>query len=389
MLKEARRPAWSLSEFDKNLVTATYFGFMPIAAPKITEADLEMTAHCAPHPHFDAAERAALIRTYLEHNFASLPHPLAVVYKKAQVKKRPAGYSLHFIGAPNGIAEATLIRAALSMLSEEGYKNMRVDVNCIGDKESINVYERELINFAKKFGGDLPEHLRLSIKEDIWNLFKHEEEEAIALRSMAPSAVSFLSAQSRLHFKEVLEYLEALGIEFRLTPDLVGEKNHSSHTIFAIRSVGGITPEEAERENTLAVGYRYSRLTKKMGLRKEIPMASVTLFPRVGAEPDKKIYKQLPRPKFYLVQLGQAAKIKTLSLIELLRSHRIPVHHFLGKDKLTVQLSNAENLRVAYLIIIGQKEALDGTATIRNVATRAQDTIPLDQLPLYLKNISL
>ena len=118
-------------------------------------------------------------------------------------------------------------------------------------------------------------------------------------------------------------------------------------------------------------------------------MAGVNIFTLPGREHEKKVYKQLPRPKFYLVQLGREAKIKTLSLIEMLRSHRIPVHHFLGKDKLTVQLSNAENLHVSYLIIIGQKEALDGTATVRNVATRAQDTIPLEFLPQYLKHIRL
>ncbi len=389
MLKEASRPAWGLSEFDKNLVTATYFGFMPIAAPKITEADIEMTRYCGEHSHYDAAEKMALIRTYLDHNFASLPHPLALAYRKPALRKKLGGYTLHFIGSPSGIAEATLIRAALSILSEEGYKNLRVDINSIGDKESIGLYERELTNYAKKFGAELPEHLKISLKENIWNLFKHEEEEAVALRSMAPSAISFLSPPSRIHFKEVLEYLEALGIDFRLTPELVGEKNHCSHTIFAIKSVGGPHPDEAEKENTLAVGYRYSRLGRKLGLRKEIPMAGVTVFSRAGEDSKRKIYKQLPQPKFYLVQLGLAAKIKTLSLIELLRSHQIPVHHFLGKDKLTVQLSNAENLRVAYLIIIGQKEALEGTATIRNVATRAQDTISLEKLPAYLKNIRL
>ena len=118
-------------------------------------------------------------------------------------------------------------------------------------------------------------------------------------------------------------------------------------------------------------------------------MAGVNIFAKEEFQSAKKIYKQLPRPKFYLVQLGRDAKIKSLSLLELLRSHRIPVHHFIGKDKLTAQLSNAENLRVAYLIIIGQKEALDGTATIRNMITRAQDTIPVANLPDYLKHISL
>ena len=162
----------------------------------------------------------------------------------------------------------------------------------------------------------------------------------------------------------------------------MGEKNHCSHAIFAIKNLVD------EVETTLAVGYRYSRLAKRLGLRKEIPMAGVTIF-SAAKNAAKKIYKQLPKPKFYLVQLGQVAKMKTLSLIELLRLHHIPVHHFLGKDKLAAQLSSAESLQVSYLIIIGHKEALDGTATIRNVATRAQDTIPLELLPQYLKKISL
>jgi len=385
--KMERKPKWSLNEFDRSLITATYFGFMPVTAPRISAEDVEMTRFCGEEPHYDAAEKAAVIRHYLEQNLASLPHPLAIVYKKPPARKRTGGYALHFIGSTGGIAEATLIRAALSILSEEGHEHMRVDINCVGDKESLAVYERELGNFIKKFGAGLSEPIKARVKEDVFNLFRLEEEEAIQLRAIAPSSITFLSTQSRLYFKEVLEYLEALGIEFRLASELVGEKNHASHTIFAIKAAGA--EAEAEGETTLAIGYRYSRLGRRLGLRKEIPMAGVNIFTLPGREHEKKVYKQLPRPKFYLVQLGREAKIKTLSLIEMLRSHRIPVHHFLGKDKLTVQLSNAENLHVSYLIIIGQKEALDGTATVRNVATRAQDTIPLEFLPQYLKHIRL
>ena len=118
-------------------------------------------------------------------------------------------------------------------------------------------------------------------------------------------------------------------------------------------------------------------------------MAGVNIFSTSSRDTRKRVYKGLPKPKFYLIQLGREAKIKTLSLIELLRSHHIPLHHFLGKDKITAQLLNAENLRVPYLIIIGQKEALDNTATIRNVSTRAQDTVSIASLPHYLKNIAL
>ena len=383
MLKLKSRPDRHLSEYDQALVIAAYFGFRPIIAPKITKEDLELARDCGEHPHYDAVDKVAVIRTYLEQNLASLPHPLALIYKRPAFNNRLGGHTLHFIGSPSGIAEATLIRAALSILSEDGYKNLMVDINCVGDRESINTYERELGSFARKSTADLPEELRQSIKEDIFNLFRSEVPEITRLRELAPSSITFLSPQSRIYFKEVLEYIEALGIEFRLAPELVGERNHTSHTIFAIKNITG------ETRNTLAVGYRYSRLGRYFGLRKEIPMAGVTIFPTEKGEGKERVYKELPKPKFYLVQLGREAKVKTLSLIETLRTHRIPVHHFLGKDKITTQLSNAENLRVSHLIIIGQKEAIDNTATIRNIATRAQDTISMVDLPSYLKHITL
>ena len=372
-----------LGEFDSALIIATYFGFIPIIAPKIIKNDIELTKNCGNHPHYDAIEKASIIRTYLERDFASLPHPVALIYEKHASRKKFGNYALHFIGSPSGIAEATLIRATLSILSEEGFKNLRVDLNCIGDRESMSLYERELINYVRKCGANLSDEWKKSVKEDVFNLFRLETLEAMHISETAPSSINFLSLQSRIYFKEVLEYIETLGIEFRLTPTLVGEKNHTSHTIFAIRNI------EKENTNTLAIGYRYSRMTRFFGLRKEIPMAGVSIFTTSSRNVKKRIYKELPKPKFYLVQLGKEAKIKTLSLIELLRNHKIPMHHFLGKDKITTQLLNAENLRVPYLIIIGQKEALDNTATIRNVTTRAQDTIRIENLPHYLKNITL
>ena len=373
-----------LDKFDRALVVATYFGFLPIMAPKVTKRDIELTKGCGNHPHYDAADKASVVRTYLEENFASRPHPFALAYEKQTSRKKFGNYALHFIGSPSGIAEATLIRTTLSILSEEGFKNLSVDINCIGDRESINTYERELTSYIRKFGTHLSEEWKQSMKEDIFNLFKLEAPEVLHLAETAPSSINFLSLPSRIYFKEVLEYIEALGIGFRLTPMLVGEKNHASHTIFAIRN------SENERMNTLAIGYRYSRLSRFFGLRKEIPMAGVSIFSTpLGATIKKRVYKILPKPKFYLVQMGREAKIKTLVLIELLRNHRIPLHHFIGKDKITTQLSNAENLRVPYLIIIGQKEALDDTATIRNTITRAQDTVKTGDLPRYLKNITL
>lgn len=373
----------SLQEFDKNFLIASHFGFVPIRAPRVTPEDSNATLGYPKEPYYDASEKAAFIRTYLENNFASLPHPLAISYKRTLPRNKGNSYSLHMVGSHEGVAEALLMRATLSILKDNGHKNLQLDINCIGDKESISAYERELLNHAKRSAPELSPELREELKKDAFGIFRSKHPEFAYLRETAPSAVTSLSYHSRNYFKEVMEYVEAMELDFRLSRELVGERNHTSHTIFAVRSHDWNEPEEP-----LAVGYRYSRLTRPLGFKKEMPMAGVTIFNGLK-EIGKKIYKSLPKPKFFIIQLGQEAKRKTLSLLERLRENHIPVHHHLGKDKLGIQLANAENLNVSHLIIIGQKEALDNTATVRNMSTRAQDTIPVELLPHYLKNIPL
>lgn len=368
--------------FDKPLVIASHFGFLPIDTPKVKDEDEKITSDCGPaDPHYNASEKAAFLRTYLEKNLSSLPHPLGVAYKKSK------SHVLELVGFPIGLAEAILIRTSLSILIETGYKHLVVDINCIGDKDSISSYERELHNYLRRSGADLPGDFKKELKKDIFSLVKLSTPETEELRRSAPTSIAFLSAQSRNYFKEVLEYIEALDIEFRLAPELVGNKNYCSHTIFNIKST------ESEKESVLAVGYCYHRLGKRFGLKKDVTLAGATVFsePRSAkgtSASTGKVYKDLPKPKFYLVQLGREAKMKTLSTIELLRRERIAVHHVIGKDKLTAQLSHAENLRAPYLLILGQKEALENTVTVRNAATRAQETVPVANLPQFLRNLS-
>ncbi|MFZ2048785.1 MAG: His/Gly/Thr/Pro-type tRNA ligase C-terminal domain-containing protein [Minisyncoccia bacterium] len=380
------RPSYLLKEFDKPLYIASHFGFIPTDSPKITDADLKQTdefkAISEEKVIHDAAEKAAFLRTYMDKGFTSLPHPLSIAYRKSEPGKRTHDYCLHILGYPQAMAEAILIRTALSILEEIGHKKLVVEINTIGDKDSIASYERELSNYAKKIASDLDIEHKKRLKDSMFELLKINLPENSGAH--IPPSIASLTAQSRAHFKEMLECLEHLNVDFRLAHTLIGNPKYNSHTIFAIRDL--------ESDCLLASGARYSRLTKKIGFKKELPAVSITIFDnakKAEKEGPRKTYNELPKPRFYLIQLGCEAKLKALPLIELLRSNRIPVHHFLGRDKLTAQLASAESFRVPYLLILGQKEALDNTVTIRNVSTRAQETIAMPLLVEYLKHIAL
>src|SRR3989338_8991323 len=83
------------------------------------------------------------------------------------------------------------------------------------------------------------------------------------------------------------------------------------------------------------------------------------------------------------------AKLKSISIIEVLRKARIPVAHSVSKDSIGSQLSAAEKLKIPYCLILGQREVLDDTVIVRDMETRSQKSVKLVDLPHYIKELAL
>ena len=383
-----------LKEFDSHLLTAAHFGFTPIQTPEITKEDIAkqktIKDPLADHPrtklswpfNHDVIEKIAILRTYTDWKWDSLPQPVLVAYKKplsgSEHKKsnNETMIGLEILGLSNSTAEAILIRTTLSILEDAGYKNLTIHVNSIGDKESISDFERMIGNYIRKNMNVMTADLRKAIKKDIFEIVRSPELKADKVPGETPRSLSFLSEPSRLHFKEVVEFIESFDIPYTITPTLIGSPTFCSHTLFEIRTDDG---------QLLANGYRYSRLAKKIGYKREIPAIGATIFFKHKEKPP--IVKNIPKMKFYLVQLGFGAKIKTLKALELLRKSKIFVAHSLAKDKLQSQLTSAENMKTPYMLLIGQKEATEESIVVRDADTRVQESIPLCDLVDYLKKL--
>jgi histidyl-tRNA synthetase len=143
-----------------------------------------------------------------------------------------------------------------------------------------------------------------------------------------------------------------------------------------------------DRAPALAAGGRYDGLANSLGSKKDVPSVGASIgVDRVLSCKEYQFLtpKILKKPKVYFIQLGYEAKLKSLSVIEILRKTKVATAHALNKDKLSAQLGMAEKLKIPYAIILGQKEALDGTVIVRNMGTRSQDTVKIEQLPEYIK----
>jgi len=399
--------------------SAKHYGFSPFTTISVEKQDLAKAKNfkdSKKNPfkdkdsvlNFDELleEKIAITRAHIEKQMAELPQPAMIYFSgpldgnpHADKKNKMHTFNVDILGNAKSIADAIVIETAYVTLKEhleDDDAELLIEINSIGDKDSFARFVRELTQFTKKHMASLPTDCRNAVKKDPFALYGCEEEACRALKEEAPKPMSYLSEISRDHFREVLEYVESLSLPYVINHSLVGSRHHSSGTIFQIVKITkkktGKKDDEAilhpEKREVLAIGERYNTVSKKAWGKKEIPAVGATLVIDDSAARHIKGSKHENDPiRFYFIQLGYDAKLKSLSIIEMLRQADIHIHQSLSRDKITSQLAAAEKMNVPYILILGQKETIENSVTVRHMQTRVQETISLDALVTYLKKL--
>ena len=399
--------------FEKAQEVAVYYGFKPIDTPMLEQEEIFTTTigegtdiidkemytlktkggdHLALRPE----HTAPLMRAYIEHGMQTMPQPV-MFYQYGPVfrhDKPQRGryrqfwqFDLDCLGNDKSIMDALVIKTGMTILEEAGAENLSIEINSLGDKECRNTYLKELVSYYRKHIGGLAAIDRERLKTNPLRILDSKEEKTKEINEGAPDSVSFLCASCKKHFKEVLEYLEEMGIQYNINKNLVRGLSYYTRTVFEVYTESG---EEGELPTQVASGGRYDYLAKKIGGKKDVP--SVGFSMGVDRVVESKWYKKLsPRilkkPKIYFIQLGSEAKLKSLNIIEILRKAHVPIAQSLSKDSLGSQLAIAEKLAIPYALIFGVKEALDNSVIVRDMSNRSQDTVKLSKLLEYLKEL--
>jgi histidyl-tRNA synthetase len=387
---------------DKVGEIAVCYGFSPNQSPAIKKSDIDLSRSLLEGDDIDDSEdharlplhveeKVALLRMYDEKGMHALPQPVMMYFKepfKGSLKK--SGYTryadLEIIGPSRSIAEATLIQTAKTMLAEEGYENIAVEVNSIGDRDSISRFTRELIGYYRKNINEMSPECRQMLKRDPFELLSSCNEECLKINEGAPKPMSFLTEASRVHFREVLEYIEALGVPYRINDRLVGNRKYCTETVFSIINPEYV-PKKSKDHRILAIGMRYDGLSKRIGMKKEVQGVGLSILIKGNKADLRKPVSKTKRPWASFVQLGFESKLLSLSVIESLRQVDIHLCLSLAKDRLSAQVSQVGRESTPYTVIMGKKEAVERNVIIRNMDTHAQETVSLDDLPNYMKRL--
>lgn len=325
---------------------------------------------------------AAVIRAYREHGMHTWRQPVKLWYYGPFFRaERPqkgryrqfwqAGFET--IGDPHPATDAILIYLFWLILKDAGIQEgMLVDVNSMGCKTCRPKYRKALKDYYSPFKKKLSKLARERLEKNPLRLLDTKEEDLIKLRDGAPQIIEYLCDDCRSHFTVVLESLDELGVAYNLNPLLVRGFDYYTHTTFEMRLA-----QDERSQNAFGGGGRYDGLVELFGGKPTPGVGFAIGIDRVIEEmiARKVRVPGIPRPDIYVIQLGERAKKTCLSVMAHLHEHGFKTLCNPAKDSLKTQLKLAHKAGVRYALIIGQREALDETAILKDMAEGTQEVI--------------
>jgi histidyl-tRNA synthetase len=338
---------------------------------------------------------AGIARAYIEHGMQSLPKPVKLFstgplyrYDRPQEGRYREHWQANFdiFGESDPILDAQIFQIAFRILTQLGLKNIEFQVNSIGTPEGRKEYRKILVRHLESQRHKLCQNCKERLVKNPLRVLDCKEEKCAQVTANAPKSADYLDAESREHFKTLLEYLDELELPYTVNPRLVRGLDYYTKTVFEIYSTNN---DRDGKKASLGGGGRYDGLIKSLGgeatpaIGFALGMDRLVLeMIRLGVKP----YKE-SRPKVFLAQLGDCAKKKSLRIFSELQKNDILVAESFGRGNLKSQLRAANRVNAEITVIIGQKEALDGTAIVKDMVSGTQEMVRQEKLFFAVKKI--
>ena len=334
---------------------------------------------------------APVMRAYL-HRMHDLGSPFKSYYLTRMYRyARPqAGryrehrqFGIEVFGAAEAAADVEVIAIGDRYLRELGLRRYRLEVNSLGDEVCRPAYRQELVAFLDANQERLRDEHRDRYAENPLRVLDCKDEACREVALEAPRITDRLCAPCAEHFAAVLSGVRAAGVEPVVTPTLVRGLDYYTRTAFEFVS-DALADGASAQQATLFGGGRYDGLAEALG-GPQVPGVGYGMgLERVllAIEDEGLAAPEELGVHAYVVTLGDVAREAGRRLVDELRSHGVPAEMPFEERPLKAQLKMADRAGALYAVIIGEREAADGTVTLKRLLDGNQETVPTADLHL-------
>ncbi|KGX93519.1 histidyl-tRNA synthetase [Pontibacillus halophilus JSM 076056 = DSM 19796] len=336
---------------------------------------------------------AAVVRSFVQNKVYGSPNqPTKLFYTGPMFRyERPqqgrmrqfVQFGIEALGSADPAVDAEVLGLAMNSYQELGLRSLKLVLNSLGDAESRKSHRQALIEHFTPYKGELCEDCQSRLDQNPMRVLDCKKDRDHPAMATAPSILDHLNEFSQNYFNEVKAYLDEMGIDYVIDPNLVRGLDYYNHTAFEIMSeaegFGAIT--------TLSGGGRYNGLVEEVG-GPETPgigfaMSIERLLMALEAEGVELPIEQ--NLDCYFVSMGEVAKKKASGIVNELRRSGIQVDQDYAGKKIKGQFKSADRLGAKFVLVLGENELENNQINVKNMMTGDQTEVALDQIVDYMK----
>jgi histidyl-tRNA synthetase len=269
--------------------------------------------------------------------------------------------ALGFAGAE---VDAELILLAVSLWQALGLKDVRLELNSLGQPPERAQHRAALIAYFEQHADQLDEDAKRRLHSNPLRILDTKNPAMQALVEGAPKLIDFLGEASLKHFETVRQILDANGVGYRINPRLVRGMDYYNLTVFEF-----IT-EHLGSQGTICGGGRYDYLIEQVG-GKPAPAVGWALGVERVLELLKEQQVALAAPSLdaYAIVPDAAALPQVFQTLHALRASGVAVQMHAGTGEgmgsMKSQFKKADASGASFALIFGEEELARGEVTVK------------------------
>lgn len=286
-------------------------------------------------------------------------------------------FGVELYGSSSPLADVEVIALAKSLFDALGLKDLTLNINSIGCPECRAKYNAALKEYLGSRLNEMCRECQSRFEKNPLRILDCKDENCKKITADAPKVLDFLCDECKSHFEGLKAGLDAVGIEYKVNPQIVRGLDYYTKTVFEFVS------NAIGAQGTVCGGGRYDRLVEEVG-GKPTPAVGFGM----GLErllivlESQGLLEKAPKENvdYYLASIGENALNFTLKLANKLRQKGKSVEFDLMSKSVKAQMKYANKIEAKYVIVVGDDEILSGKVRVKDMASGNEEEIEIKDL---------
>lgn len=291
-------------------------------------------------------------------------------------------FGVEVLGSSDAMVDAEVISIPVNLYKMLGLKNVKVNINTLGDTESRLNYKEVLKEYFRPHLDELCEDCKNRFEKNPLRILDCKVDANKELMKNTPKTIDYLNENSKKHFEDVKKYLTSMGIEYEVNPNIVRGLDYYTHTVFEVTA----EIKDFGAQNVLCGGGRYDGLVETLDGPSTpsvgFALGLERLLNALDAENIDLGLKDFA--DVYVTYMSENEKENAIRLCTGLRLNGFKTDIDYMNRNMKSNFKQADKLNSKFVIIIGDEEVKNNFVTIKNNKTKEEDKVRLEDLLYYL-----